>query len=191
LGQSITVKAGCNIPTMHHLITADDSEDMEILNSWLNWTMSLSQLFNHDDNVQLTAMITDIRQHINGDFDASQLLKRLHNVQKPFSAEHWRFSSPAAMLGIAILIAVISFAVWKKYCAQASQTATAPPPPAQPLQQQPLPPAPPTVQPQPQIQAPQPQAHYQPPPAPSAPTYLHHNPTFHFSKPMAPVLIYT
>ncbi len=88
-GQSVTVKAGCNIPTMDHLITADDSEDMEIVNFWINWTMSLSQLFNHDDNVQLTAMIADIRQHINGDFDASQLLKKLDNVQKPFSADHW------------------------------------------------------------------------------------------------------
>jgi hypothetical protein len=75
-GQSVTVKAGCNIPTMDHLISADDSEDMEIVNSWLDWTMSLSQLFNHDYNDQLTAMITDIRKHINGDFDASQLLKQ-------------------------------------------------------------------------------------------------------------------
>jgi hypothetical protein len=97
-GQSVTVKAGCNIPTMDHLISADHSEDMEIVISWLDWTMSLSQLFNHDDNAQLTAMITGIRKHINGDFDASQLLKRLDNVQKPFSADHWRFSSPAAML---------------------------------------------------------------------------------------------
>jgi PBP1b-binding outer membrane lipoprotein LpoB len=62
---------------------------MEIVNSWLDWTMSLSQLFNHDDSSQLTATITDIRKHTNGDFDASQLLKRLDNVQKPFSADHW------------------------------------------------------------------------------------------------------
>ncbi len=65
------------------------SEDTEIVNSWLDWRMSLSQLFNHDDNAQLTAMITDTRKHINGDFNASQLLKWLDNVQKPFSADHW------------------------------------------------------------------------------------------------------
>jgi hypothetical protein len=82
-GQSVTVKAGCNIPTMDHLISADDSEDMKIVNSWLDWTMSLSQLFNHDDSSQLTATIMIIRKHTNGDFDASQLLKRLDNVQKP------------------------------------------------------------------------------------------------------------
>jgi hypothetical protein len=95
-GQAITVKPGCHIPTMDHIITANESEEMEIVNSWLDWTMSLSQLFNHDDYDQLTAMITDLRKHINGDY-ASQLLQRLDMVQKPFSADHWRFSSPAVM----------------------------------------------------------------------------------------------
>jgi hypothetical protein len=161
-GQSITVKAGCNIPTMDYLISADDSKDMEIVYSWLDWTMSLSQLFNHDDNAQLTAMITDIRNHINGDFDASQLLKRLDNVQKPFSADHWQLSSPAAMLGVALLIAVVSFAVWKKCCAQAPQTANVQLPPAQPVQQQLLPQPQPQVQPQPHHQ---PQVQHQLPPA--------------------------
>jgi hypothetical protein len=159
-----------------HLISADESEDIEIVNSWLDWTMSLPQLFNHDDNEQLTAMISDIRKHINGDFDASQLLKRLDNVQKPFSADHWRFSSPAAMLGVALLIAVVLFAVWKKCCAQAPQTATIQLPPDQPVQPQPLP------QPLPQV----PQQIQQPPPA-----YSHKNLMFTFKQPTAPVLIYT
>jgi hypothetical protein len=97
-GQSVMVSHGCHIATMDHLISADESEDMEIVNSWLNWTMSLSQLFNHNDNEELTAMIMDLRKHINGNFDASQLLKWLDTVQKPFSADHWQFSLPVAML---------------------------------------------------------------------------------------------
>jgi hypothetical protein len=100
-GQSVTVKSGCHIPMMDHLISADRSKDMEIINSWLDWTMSLSQLFNHNNIEQLTAMITDIRKHINGDFNANQLLKHLDNVQKPFSADPWQVSSPAAMIGVA------------------------------------------------------------------------------------------
>ena len=96
---------------------------MEIVNYWLDWTMSLSQLFNHDDYDQCTAMITDLRKHVNGDFNASQLLKRLNSVQKPFSADHWRFSSPAVMFGAAILIAVVTFVIGKKCCAQAQVTA--------------------------------------------------------------------
>jgi hypothetical protein len=177
-GKSVTVKAGCHIPTMDHLISANESEDMEIVNSWLDWTMSLSQFFNHNDNQQLTAMITDLRQHINGDFDASQLLKRLDTVQKPFSADYWQFSLPAAMIRVAILIAVVSIAVWKKCCAQTSNTGHVPMVAAPPVSQ-------------PQFQ-PQPQPQPQPTPAPSAPVYAQHqNPTFNFSKPTAPVLIYT
>jgi hypothetical protein len=65
---------------MDYLISADDSEDMDNVNSWLDWMKSLSQLLDHYNNAQLTAMITDIRKHFNGDFDASQLLKRLDNV---------------------------------------------------------------------------------------------------------------
>jgi hypothetical protein len=123
-GQSVTVKPGCHIPTLDHLITADETEDMEIITSWLNWMMTLSQLFNHHDSKELTAMITDIRQHINGDFDASRLLQKLDSTQKPFSADHLQFSSPAAMIRVAILIAVVSIAVWKKCCAQPSATAS-------------------------------------------------------------------
>jgi len=180
--QTATVTQGCHIPMIDHLISADESEEKEIINSWLNWTMSLSQLFNHEDNEQLTAMIMDLRKHINGDFDASRLLKRLDTVQKPFSADHWHFSLPAAMFGAAILIAVVPFVIWKKYCAQAHSTAhtTAPVPAPQPM---------PPIQSQPQSQAPM-LPHQNPPPA-NPPAYTQQNPMFNFSKPTAPVLIYT
>jgi hypothetical protein len=178
-GHSIMVQAGCNIPTMDHVISADDSEETQILNSWLDWTMSLPELFNHENAVQLTAMIKDIRKHINGDFDASQLLKQPDNVQKPFSADHWRFSSPAVMLGLALLLAVIAAVIWKKCCAQTPSTAPTPVIVAQ------LPAAPPQINIQ---QAPQPQM---PLPQTNPPAYTQQNPTFKFSKPTAPVLIYT
>jgi len=109
----------------------------------------------------------------------SQLLKRLCNIQKPFSAVHWQFSSPAAMIGVAILIAVVSFAVWKKCCAQALQTTNV-------QQQQPLQQLPPLAQsqPQPKINAHQPQA-------PSAPAYSHQNLTFQLFKTDSPCSHYT
>ncbi len=144
--------------------------------------MSLLQLFNHEDNEQLTAMIMDLRKHINGDFDASRLLKRLDTVQKPFSADQRHFSLPAAMFGAAILIAVVPFVIWKKCCVQAHSTAhtTAPVPAPQPM---------PPIQSQPQSQAPMP-PHQNPPPA-NPPAYTQQNPMFNFSKPTAPVLIFT
>ncbi len=58
-GQSVTVTPGCHIPTMDHLITTDETEDMEIITSWLDCMMTLSQLFNHHDSKELTAIITD------------------------------------------------------------------------------------------------------------------------------------
>jgi hypothetical protein len=180
-GQKIKVAAGCNIPTMDHLISADDSEETDILNSRLDWTMSLPELFNHEDTVQLTAMIKDIRKHITGDFDASHLLKQLDHVQKPFSADHWRFSSPAVMLGMALFLAVIAVVIWKKCCAQTSQTVSmASQPEIQPqvCRQEP---------PQPQVQIIQ-----QQPIMPQAPPAYHvQNPVFKLSKPANPVLIYT
>jgi hypothetical protein len=181
-GQTVTVIQGYHIPMIDHLISADESEEKEIANSWLNWTLSLSQLFNHEDNEQLTTMIIDLRKHINGDFDTSQLLKRLDTVQKPFSADHWHFSLPAAMFGVAILIAVVSFVIWKKCCAQAPSTAHTPTPLPAP---QPLPQI--QSQPQPQVQMPPPQIL----PHTAPPAYTQQNPMFNFSKPMAPVLIYT
>jgi hypothetical protein len=68
-GQTVIVTQGCHIATIDHLISAEESEDKAIVNSWLDWAMSLSQLFNHEDNEQLTAMIMDLGKHINGNFD--------------------------------------------------------------------------------------------------------------------------
>jgi hypothetical protein len=144
--------------------------------------MSLPELFNHEDTVQLTAMIKDIRKHITGDFDASHLLKQWDTVQKPFSADHWRFSSPAVMLGTAFLLAVIAAVIWKKCCDQTSQTAPAirhPEPQQQaPRQEQPLP----------QVQIIQ----QQQPLVPQAPTsYQIQNPVFQVPKLANPTLIYS
>ena len=72
--------------------------------------MSLPERFNHEDTAQLTAMIKDTRQ--------------LDHVQKPFSADHWWFTSPAVMLGTAIILAVMSFLIWKKFWYQSKKPET-------------------------------------------------------------------
>jgi hypothetical protein len=101
-----------------------------------------------------------------------------------FKSENIRCDISPFLRG-ALIIAVVSFAVWKKCCAQAPQTAHVQLPPTHPVPQQPLP------EPQLQVQTlPQPQPlvkiQQQPPPA-----YSQQNPTFNFKQPMAPVLIYT
>jgi hypothetical protein len=144
--------------------------------------MSLPELFNHEDTVQLTAMIKDIRKHITGDFDASHLLKQLDNVQKPFSADHWRFSSPAVMLGTTLLLAVIAAVIWKKCCAQTSQPASpiSQPQPQQLIQKQ--------EQPLPQVQVIQQQQSLVPQ---APPAYQMQNPVFQAPKPANPTIIYS
>jgi hypothetical protein len=44
-GQTIRINPSCYIWTMDHIITADDSEEVEILDKWLEWTWTLPQLF--------------------------------------------------------------------------------------------------------------------------------------------------
>ncbi len=83
-GQAVTVQPGCHIPTMDHLITADESEEMEVHSTWLDWNMSLSQLFDHNDAEQITNTVHKIRDTMTGSFDASELLQHLDQLNKPF-----------------------------------------------------------------------------------------------------------
>jgi len=52
--------------------------------SCLDWTMTLAQLFDHEDTEQLMQMVKEIRSTISGTFDASELLQRLDALNKPF-----------------------------------------------------------------------------------------------------------
>jgi len=134
-GKTVKVQPGCQIPTMEHVITAEDSDDFEIKTTWLDWTMTLAQLFDHEDTEQLMQMVKEIRSTISGTFDASELLQRLDALNKPFQSNHWLFSSPAGMIGTVLLLALVSFVIYKK-CGpkssithSASSSPSAPPPP--------------------------------------------------------------
>ena len=83
-GQAITVQLGCRIATMGHFITADKTEEMEVHSTWLDWTLTLSQLFDHNDAEQITQAVTQIRDTMTGAFDASKLLQALEKFDEPF-----------------------------------------------------------------------------------------------------------
>ncbi len=133
LGQTLKVQPGCHIQTMDHIITAEDSEDFEIRSTLLDWTMTLAQLFDHEDTEQLLQLVNQIRSTISGTFDASKLLQQLDSLNKPFQSQHWLFSSPAAMIGIVCLIALISFVIYSKCCSKSSPKQTASTLPSAPL----------------------------------------------------------
>jgi hypothetical protein len=134
-GQTLSAQPGCHIPTMDHTITAEESDDFEIRSTWLEWTLTLAQLFDHKHTEQLLLLVNQIRSTVSGTFDASELLQRLDLLNKPFQADHWLFSSPAAMIGIICLIALISFTIYSKCCSKSSPSPpelpspSAPPPP--------------------------------------------------------------
>jgi len=65
-GQAVTVQPGCHIQTMDHIITAEDSDDFEIRTTWLDWTMTLAQLFDHEDTEQLLQLVNQIRSTVSG-----------------------------------------------------------------------------------------------------------------------------
>jgi hypothetical protein len=96
---------------MYHLITADKSEDLEVHSTWLDWTMTLSQLFDHTDNEQITTAVHKIKHTMTGSFDTSELLQQLDNLNKPFQSSPCVVSSPAAMIGFAFIISLLSFAI--------------------------------------------------------------------------------
>jgi hypothetical protein len=74
----------------------------------------------------------------NGEFDASELFKELDQI-KPAEA-HWTFTSPAAMIGIALVLFLIGMLIWKQ-CFSTPQSLETPPPapsaPPMPIHNQP------------------------------------------------------
>jgi hypothetical protein len=90
-GQTVKVQPGCQIQTMDHIITAEDSDDFEIRTTWLDWTMTLAQLFDHEDTEQLMHLAKQIKSTISGTFDASELLQWLDALNEPFQSHHWLF----------------------------------------------------------------------------------------------------
>jgi hypothetical protein len=111
LGQAVTVQSGCHIPTMDHLITADETEEMQVHSTWLDWTMSLLQLFDHNDAEQIANAVHQIRDTTTGSFDASELLQNLDKLNEPFQSKHWIFSSPAMIFGLIAIITLLSFLI--------------------------------------------------------------------------------
>jgi hypothetical protein len=55
---------------MDHIITAADSEEVEILDKWLDWIWTLPQLFQQPESEVVLLAIERLRTKIAGKFDA-------------------------------------------------------------------------------------------------------------------------
>jgi len=95
---------------MDHMISADESETIEIQKMTMDWTRELAENFGRANTEGIHTAIQGLRTKYNGEFDASELFKELDQIQ-PAEA-HWTFTSPAAMIGIAL--AIFLMLIWKK-----------------------------------------------------------------------------
>jgi hypothetical protein len=84
---------------LHHVISADESETIEIQRKTIDWTGELAELFGRANTDGIHKAIQGLWTKYNGEFDASELFKELDQI-KPAEA-HWTFTSPATMIDIA------------------------------------------------------------------------------------------
>jgi hypothetical protein len=78
----VQISSGQTIRTMDLIITADDSEEIEILDKWLDWTWTLLQLFQQPESVVVLSAIDPLRAKISGRFDADVLIQELETMTK-------------------------------------------------------------------------------------------------------------
>jgi len=124
-GDTITVEPGCYIHTMDHFISAEESETIEIQRKTMDWTGKLAELFGRANTDGIHKAIQGLWTKYNREFDASELFKELDQI-KPAEV-HWTFTSPAAMIGIALALFLICMLIWKK-CFSSPQSTEVPPP---------------------------------------------------------------
>jgi hypothetical protein len=85
---------------MDHVISANESETIEIQKNTKDWTGELAELFSWANTEGIHTAIQGLRTKYNGEFDVSKLFKKLNQIQP--AETHWTFTSPAAMIRIAL-----------------------------------------------------------------------------------------
>ena len=74
------MEPGCYIRTMDHVISADESETIEIQKKTMDWTSKLAELFGRANTKGIHMAIQGLRTKYNGEFDASVLFKELDQI---------------------------------------------------------------------------------------------------------------
>jgi len=80
-GHKVTVEPGCLIRTMDHVISADESEMIEIQKKTMDWPGELAELFGWANTEGIHTAIQGLMTKYNGEFNASKLFKELDQIQ--------------------------------------------------------------------------------------------------------------
>jgi hypothetical protein len=134
-GQTVRINPSYYIRAMDHIITADDSEEIEIHSKWLNWTWTLAQLFQQLEDEKVTKVIDQLRERISSKFEAEILINKLETMTKEAKEEplnHWTFTTPGAMFGGAVLSLLLLFCCWRMCRSSRNNTYPAPSAPQAP-----------------------------------------------------------
>ncbi len=75
------MEPGCYIRTMDHVISADESETIEIQKKTMDWTGELTELFGRANTEGIHTAVQGLRTKYNGEFDASELFKELDQIK--------------------------------------------------------------------------------------------------------------
>ncbi len=123
-GDTIWIKPGCSVRTMDHIISADESETIEVKIKTMDWTGKITDLFHYGNQEAIHQAVKGLRTRYNGEFDTTILLDQLDHLQTP--DPHWAFTSPAAMIGAAICIFAVGICLWR-CCSQTNKDSTTKP----------------------------------------------------------------
>jgi hypothetical protein len=146
-GDTIKIKPGCYVHTMDHVISADESEMIEIAIKTMDWAREITDLFHYENKDAIHQAVQGLHNRYNGEFDATILLNQLDQLdqrgQDGKRDSHWTFTSPAAMIGAAICLLGVGYLLWRCCCRTSNLTTviqpapSAPPMPAPVVQAQP------------------------------------------------------
>jgi hypothetical protein len=135
-GDTIKIKPGCYVRTMDHVISADESETIDIAIKTMDWAGEITDLFRYENKDAIHQAVQGLRTRYNGEFDATVLLNQLDQLdqrnQDTKQESHWTFTSPAAMIGAAICLLGVGYLLWRCCCRTSNLTTVIQPVPSAP-----------------------------------------------------------
>jgi hypothetical protein len=121
---------------MDHIISANESETIEIAIKTMDWAGEITYLFHYENKDAIHQAVQGLRNRYNGEFDATILLEPLDQLdqrgQNRKQDSHWTFTSPAAMIGAAICLLGVGYLLWRSCCRTSNLTTVIQPAPSAP-----------------------------------------------------------
>ncbi len=77
---TVKIKPGCCVRTMDHVISADESETIEIAIKTMDWAGEIADLFHYKNKDAIHQAVQGLRNCYNGEFDATILLDQLDHL---------------------------------------------------------------------------------------------------------------